>query len=220
MMDCKQLRENLDCYVDGELSEPAAAAAESHLAECPACARVASQLNSLRRQVRRAVTAHETPAGLDARVRRAIGTPILGSWAGWVGEHRTMAAAAATLVLALMGWTINANAMRVEGAVAGLLDHAVIALAPASSAPVDLEGTIVCRDCELSHQSGENVMCDRVGHRGAIATDDGRIWNIVEQPGSTDLVRDSALLGKTVRVRARLFRRAGALAVDSYRIVG
>jgi len=96
----------------------------------------------------------------------------------------------------------------------------VLALAPASSGTIEIEGTVVCRDCELSEVSGEKVMCNRTGHRGAIATDDGRIWNIVEQPGSTDLVHDSALLGKTVRLRARLFRRAGSLAVDSYTIVG
>lgn len=224
MMDCKQLREILDCYVDGELSASAAASAESHLADCPACARAAFHLSSLRRQVRRAVTAHQPPADLDARVRRVISTPVLGplvdSLSGWVALHRGLAAAAAMLVVALMTWTLTANAMRVEGAVAGILDHAVLTLTPGSSGPIDIEGTLVCRDCELSEEYGERVMCDRTGHRGAIATQDGRIWNIVEQPGSADLVHDSALLGKTVRIRARLFRRAGSLAVDSYTIVG
>ena len=220
MMDCTHLRDLLNAYADGELSASEAALAEAHLAECPACARAALHLSSLRRQVKRAVTAHQPPANLDARVRQAIAPGRLGTWVGWVGEHRGMAVAAATLVLALVGWTINANAMRVEGAVAGMLDHAVLALAPASSGTIEIEGTVVCRDCELSEVSGEKVMCNRTGHRGAIATDDGRIWNIVEQPGSTDLVHDSALLGKTVRLRARLFRRAGSLAVDSYTIVG
>ena len=219
MMDCKQLRENVDSYLDGELPAAAAEAAAAHLADCPACARMAFQLSSLRRQVRRAVIAHQPPPDLDARVRQALGTPLIGSWLGWVNLHRGWATAA-MLVVALTAWTLNANAMRVEGAVAGMLDHAVLTLAPGSSAPIDIDGTLVCRDCELSHTYGESIMCERNGHRGAIATEDGRIWNIVEQPRSSALVHDAALLGKLVRVRARLFRRAGSLAIDSYTILG
>ena len=39
MMDCKNLRELLDLYVDGELSPEAKVQAETHLAECRSCQR-------------------------------------------------------------------------------------------------------------------------------------------------------------------------------------
>lgn len=64
------------------------------------------------------------------------------------------------------------------------------------------------------------ALCGRIGHHGAIETHDGRIWNIVEQPASADLIHDNALLGKTMRLRARLFREAGSLTVATYTIVG
>ena len=57
-----------------------------------------------------------------------------------------------------------------------------------------------------------------IGHHGAIATIDGRIWNIVDERASADLIHDNALLGRTVQVRARFFRRAGAIEIESYRV--
>ena len=51
-------------------------------------------------------------------------------------------------------------------------------------------------------------------------TTDGRIWNIVEQRASADLIHDNALLGRKVEGRARFFRRAGAIEMESYRVEG
>jgi len=214
-MDCRQVREVLDCFVDGELSAAAQAATEAHLAECQACARVAVRLGHLRHAVRRAVTVHDPPEALVASVQRVIRP----AWT--LGGLRTgalgLTAVAALLLVAL---ALGMRPPGVRSRLVEVLDAAVVTLAAGATGPVTLEGTLVCRDCELEHDYGEGALCAKNGHRGAIATADGRIWNIVEQPASRDLVHNSSWLGRTVRVRARLYRHAGTVAVEHFTILG
>jgi hypothetical protein len=93
-----------------------------------------------------------------------------------------------------------------------------LALRLDETSPVVLEGKILCRDCELEHRYGVKASCKTIGHHGAIATADGRIWNIVEQGTSAKLIHDESLLGKTIVVRGRLFRNSRALVVESYEL--
>jgi hypothetical protein len=216
MMDCKQFREVLDCYVDGELSAAAMSAADAHRRECASCARVAADVEALRRHVRRVVTAHLPPPGLEGRVRHAIRSPWMppGLPPAWLASRT---AVAATLVLALAAWVGLSPSSRVQEGLVVALDRAVLSLAAAE--PTVFEATVLCRDCELKKRYGEEPACDRIGHHGALATADGHLWNIVEQPSSVDLIHDDALLGRKVRVRGRLFREAGSIAVESYQIL-
>lgn len=216
MMDCKQFREVLDCYVDGELSADAMASAGAHLRECRACALANERLNTLRRQVRDAVAAHVPPPDLQHRVRRSLRPALL---RGIMGPQplgvRFVQAAVIFLGIAL--WLGVVNASSIQDTVIGVVDQAIVHLANPKT--VVLQATVMCRDCELKHRHGERTMCERIGHHGAIVTSDGRIWNVVEQPASHDLIYDNSLLGRKVRVRARLFRDAGSIAVESYHIL-
>jgi anti-sigma factor RsiW len=69
-MDCKEFRELLDLYVDGELSPEASLSARTHLEGCMACRRVERQLSLLRQAVRRVVNEHEPPSELVRQVSR------------------------------------------------------------------------------------------------------------------------------------------------------
>jgi hypothetical protein len=59
-------------------------------------------------------------------------------------------------------------------------------------------------------------MCPLTGHHGSIVTRDGRIWNILEGEKSQDLIHNSSLLGRRVRIEGRIYRKAGSLAVSGY----
>jgi hypothetical protein len=124
---------------------------------------------------------------------------------------------AAAIVLAIGAAWLFVNALNIREAVIGTMDKAIVQLSDPET--VVLNATVLCRDCELKHRYGERTMCDRIGHHGAIVSIDGRIWNIVEQPGSHDLIYDNSLLGRKVRVRAKLFRDAGTIAVETYQIL-
>lgn len=217
MMDCKQFRETLDCYVDRELSPDAAAAADAHWHECAACERAMKRLLRLRGEIRRTVSAVSPPPLLERRVRRAIKPAWMGlNWPSTPARMRL--SLAAVLVLAAAVWIAAANRTWIEHAAVATMDRGVMRLAGSGSST--LEGVVLCRDCELQRRYGVKAMCQRIGHHGAIATADGRIWNIVEQRLSADLIHDNALLGKKVRIRARVLWPAGSLAIETFEIEG
>jgi hypothetical protein len=216
MMNCTQFRESLDCYLDGELSAAASAAADAHRQGCLQCDRALTRLLALKSAVKQTVGAVTPPPDLDARVRTAL-TPRwlrpLGAM-GSVGLGRSAFAVAALVVLAVVLFAaarppVSANAANAMDRLALRLDD---------SSPVVLEGTVLCRDCELAHRYGIEASCRLIGHHGAIATADGRIWNIIEQRSSATLIHDESLLGSKVVVHGRLFRGARALVIESYEL--
>jgi anti-sigma factor RsiW len=107
-MDCAEVRDLLHPYADNELPPQERRAVAVHLGDCPACAQALSQIEALRQQIGRAGT-HALPAGLEARVRRAIsssrGTGARRSWgriAGLAASHAAAAVLGAVIGLALM----------------------------------------------------------------------------------------------------------------------
>jgi len=206
MMDCKKLREVLDAYVDHELSPDATAQAEAHLAECNACHRAVESLGRLRDSVRAAAGKPEVPAYVLERVRSSLSP----RWRRPVAVQ----AIAATLILAV-ALTLFVPSLR--GAAATALDY--LSLKLDDSRPVVLEGKLLCRDCQLEKEYGYHAMCTLTGHHGAIVTSDGRIWNLLEGEKSRELIHNSSLLGRRVRVDGRIYRNAGSVAVSDYQLL-
>ena len=154
------------------------------------------------------------PPHLDERVRTAMSP----RWLGFLGRAEATgrrSAIAAALVLVLVAITLGAATRpSMHRGAANTMDR--LALRLDDSSPVVLEGTVLCRDCELERRYGIKSSCKQIGHHGAIFTADGRILNIVEQRSSASLIHDETMFGKRVVVRGRLFRGARALVIDSY----
>jgi hypothetical protein len=217
MMDCKQLGEVLDCYVDGELSPDAMAAAEAHVCGCAQCMRAVTRLNALRAQVRRTVSEYTPPQDLRLRVRESLRTEWWSSLGRSLTALRWPAAAALLLLIGVAG-TTAARSTSLASALASTIDRVIIGLDEAR--PVELEGTLLCRDCELERRHLIRALCPVIGHHGALETRDGRIWSIVEQPASSSLIHNPNLLGTRVRAHGRLFRVAGSISVEKYEVLG
>ncbi len=207
MMDCKNLREVLDLYVDGELSPEATVQAEAHLAECQACRRAADRLQGLRHAVKTAVSQYQPAPQLASRVRKSTVSP-------W---HRRPAWALAVATAALLIVAFAVSAAQLRGAVANTLEAAAFHLDDSRS--VVMEGLLLCRDCQLKKEYGYHAMCPLKGHHGTLQAKDGKIWNILDGDASEDLIHNSALLGRTVRIHGRCFRRASSIEVDSYEVL-
>ena len=71
-MDCKEFRERLDLYVDGELSAASAGEAREHSSGCASCARAEAGLRHLRSSLKRVVERHRPPPGLEGEVLRSL----------------------------------------------------------------------------------------------------------------------------------------------------
>jgi hypothetical protein len=203
-MDCKEFREALDLYADGELSAEARAAAGLHLSECCGCRAAADQMQKLRRAVKEVVGRHQPPAELAERVRRRL-----------VSRRRLTAplvAAAALALLVIAGGTPAGRAV-----LAGGMEQVAFHLDEPQT--IEVEGEIVCRECELFSLYGGPAERDREGHHGALKTGGGKIWNFMEGESASVLIHDESLIGKHVRVRARSYRRAGCLEVMAYQVL-
>jgi len=124
-MDCKEFRERLDLYVDGELSGEETAGAREHLKGCASCAKAEAGLRHLRSSLKRVVNRHRPPATLEAETLRAIrsrksvragrvidegrrdGTSV---WRAKVAVPAPFFAVLVLAVVALAGWLLYARA--------------------------------------------------------------------------------------------------------------
>ena len=205
-MDCKEVREVLDLYVDGELSADAAASASVHLSECALCQRAHEELLRLRRAVKLAVAQYQLPPDLARRIHSHLSSP-------W----RRISAAALVIFFALV---LLAGLDRISSArayVANAMERVAFHLDTPRA--LVLEGQVVCRDCELHDLYGATSMCHLKGHHGALKTADGKIWNLMEGERAEQLIHNALSLGKKVRIRGRLYRRAGCMEVESYEVL-
>jgi hypothetical protein len=215
-MTCKQFRESLDCYVDGELSAAAAAAADAHRRECQACDRAVTSLLAMRSSLKHAIGSATVPTELEGRVRTVLQPTWLRPFAASSALRLSVMAVATVALFVLVLVTVTHPP--VDASAANAMDR--LALRLDDSSAVVVEGTVLCRDCELERRYGIKSSCRQIGHHGAIFTTDGRILNLVEQRASARLIHDETLFGKRVIVHGRLFRGARALVVESFQLEG
>ncbi len=91
-MNCSQLGQLLDAYVDGELELISSLEIEQHLSACPACAKTRAAHLALRESLRGGGLYFRAPAGLEKRVRRAV-LGGRGAWWGWAAVPVALAIA-------------------------------------------------------------------------------------------------------------------------------
>jgi len=207
MMDCKNIREILDLYVYCELSPEATVQADTHLAECPACRNTVAGLNRLRQAVKAAAGQYQPTSLLVDHVRQS-------TISRWTRATSWVPITAAVILFAALMSLFSAQ---VRAVVANGLEVAAFRLDD-SQATV-MEGKLLCRDCLLKDEYGYHAMCPTRGHHGSLQTKDGKIWNILEGEASEELIHNSKLLGRTVRIHGRCFRRASSVEVDSYEVL-
>jgi len=103
-MECKDVKEKLPAWLDGELDGPAAAAVAGHVEACPSCREDARRLEAAWALLDR-VTVPGTPPGLVEKIVRA---PRF-SWRG-LARWPMNALAAAAVVAGLLGGYMLASA--------------------------------------------------------------------------------------------------------------
>src|SRR5262249_5006766 len=191
----KEIREVLDLYVDGELSADAAASAGVHLSECPLCRKAHEELLRLREGVKLAVSQHQPPPDLAARIQRHLSPPSHLVWAHSLGM---------VLAVALLAGLDRSNSGRTY--LAKTMER--VAFHVDAPRTLVLEGQVVCRDCELHALYGAMSLCHLKGHHGTLQTADGKIWNLMEGERAEPLIHNASMLGRKVRIGGRLYRRA------------
>lgn len=113
-MSCELTPSVLHGYIDGEIDAARAADFERHLVSCPECVAALEAQETLRASLQRVGLYESAPAALRQKIRGELGFPVAvpaapisgttpwrrSSW-GW------LAAAAAFLLVALLGWKLT-----------------------------------------------------------------------------------------------------------------
>jgi hypothetical protein len=213
-MTCEQFLESLDAFVDGELAADDIAAADAHRRQCASCGRAVAQRLEVRRSLRQWAGVIGVPPGLEDRVLRSV-TPWWRRYEPrWSAGRPAFAVLAIVIALALSLGVVGRAAL--DARAANTLDR--VAINVDENSTIVIRGTLLCRDCELTHRYGVESSCQRIGHHGAIFTEGGVILNLVEQRGSARLIHDESLFGKQVLIHGRLLRGARVLSVDSFEV--
>ena len=88
---------------------------------------------------------------------------------------------------------------------------------------VTLKGTLLCVGCNLKKMSGANAQCDLYAHHSiGFKTEDGVIWNIIENAKGHDIVRAHKLLEKNVKasITGWIYPIAHNIEIDSIEVEG
>lgn len=88
---------------------------------------------------------------------------------------------------------------------------------------VTLKGTLLCVGCNLKKMSGANAQCDLYAHHAiGFKTEDGLIWNILENAKGHDIVRGHKLLEKNVpaTITGWIYPVANAIEIDTIEVEG
>lgn len=85
-----------------------------------------------------------------------------------------------------------------------------------------LKGELLCVGCNLKKMSGANAQCDLYAHHAiGFKTEDGVIWNILENAKGHDIVRAHRLLEKKkATITGWIYPIAHVIKIDSIEIEG
>lgn len=88
---------------------------------------------------------------------------------------------------------------------------------------VTLKGSLLCVGCNLKKLSGANAQCDLYAHHAiGFKSEDGTIWNIIENAKGHDIVRAHTLLEKNIpaTITGWIYPVANAIEIDAVEIEG
>jgi anti-sigma factor (TIGR02949 family) len=103
-MSCEHAHTVLHGYLDGELDAARASEFERHLESCPECLAALEVQETLRSALQRAQLYETPPAALRSKIRANLPAAYRGKIGVWQLQLRWLAAAAAILLVASVGW--------------------------------------------------------------------------------------------------------------------
>lgn len=78
---------------------------------------------------------------------------------------------------------------------------------------------MVCLGCTLKKEKGAQAQCSVYGHKNAIRTGNGKIWTILENDASNELINSHEYGGKEVEITGKKFIDAQIVEVESFKII-
>lgn len=101
----------------------------------------------------------------------------------------------------------------------GFCGKGKLAFAQEVSQTETIKGKVICLGCHLKKEKGAKAQCSLYGHINAIKTEDGKIWSILENDQSKELINNHDYAGKDVEIKGRKITEAQVIEVESFKIL-
>lgn len=87
------------------------------------------------------------------------------------------------------------------------------------ASPVTFKAEVICLGCSLKKEQGAKALCSIYGHANALRTEDGKIWTILENDVSTELINSHDYAGKEVEIIGKKFANSSVIEVESFKVI-
>ncbi len=213
MTPCDKIQAQLSAYLDQEIAAEQVREIAAHLATCPPCAAAASAEKAIKTLVHERARAYGAPPRLQARIRHALAQaqPSAGFWP-LVRELFALHPAPAFAALTAIVIATSALTYLGENATDGLSDPT------AYVAHAQLEGNMICADCQLMMVTQTPCVHDAASHRLVLKCADGKLWSIVQSPQGRELLQ-AAEAARRVQTEGYLFPHVGYVQVTNFKVM-
>ncbi len=199
-------------YIDDELDASGKSKVKTHLNDCSKCNQTYTEEVQVKKLVRERLPIVKAPANLRSRIRRNLirdgNRPGFWQLVHSLFLYRPMTASFAMALIAFLillpAVQSPDNPFNVQG------EQTKIA---------QLEGEIICLDCEFRSKSGVSPAHDPQAHRHGLKAEDESIWTFVQASSNNELLQDQKLLRKKALVSGILFRKSHYIYVQEYELL-
>ncbi len=87
------------------------------------------------------------------------------------------------------------------------------------ASPVTLKAKVICLGCALKKEQGAKAQCSIYGHKNALKTEDGRVWTILENDVSKELINSHEYAGKEVEIAGKVFANTQIIEIETFKLV-
>ena len=87
------------------------------------------------------------------------------------------------------------------------------------ASPVTFKAKVVCLGCSLKKEQGAKAQCSIYGHKNALKTEDGRIWTLLENDASKELINSHEYAGKEIEIAGKVFGNTQIIEIETFKLV-
>jgi mycothiol system anti-sigma-R factor len=208
---CSKYASLITGYIDGELNAEQKQETKAHLADCPECESAYLSELRVKKTIKQRLPIYEAPITLQRRIRRQIASseskPGLRQLLHPIFVYRPLSASLSLAFLMLLILVPIYQQFRYQ--------HDAFS----TSRNVEVNGEIVCLDCEVFSKEGESEVPHEGVHRAGIMTEDQRIWTFVNAPALESVLHSRESNPKKARIIGDLFPNARYMYVKNYELL-
>ncbi|MCG8605651.1 zf-HC2 domain-containing protein [bacterium] len=198
-------------YIDGELNASQRQEIKTHLADCSECKGAYLSELRVKKTIKERLPIYEAPVTLQRRIRRQIANseskPGLRQLLHPIFVYRPLSVSLSLAFLMLLIFLPVYQQIRYQPE------------ALSTSRNVEVNGEIVCLDCEVFSKEGESEVPHEGIHRAGIMTEDHRIWTFVNALALESVLHSRESIRKKARIIGDLFPNARYMYVKNYELL-